>query len=321
MVALQHEGAEGERLCSGPIDALAGGQHLGACVVHLLHSAVHPHCVRDLGDALADLHQRVAGDTRRLHLGELIGRLEAGPVAGQPVALLRLDVLALLELIRERVGDHLVQAVDLLLRHGALRQQLLAVLRVRVLVLADDFVHQGLREGRLVDLVVPKLSVAHQVDHHVALPSLAPLRGELEDVRDGLGVVAVHVEDGHVHALRHARAVLGRPRRLRVRRERHLIVDHNVDAAADSVVRQARHVERLHDNPLPGKAAVAVEEEGHRFGAVLVAHVELLCTHLAKHQGVDGLQVGGVGDQAQVDGVAAVRRAVKRRSQVILHVT
>ena len=61
-----------------------------------------------------------------------------------------------------------------------------------------------------------------------------------------------------------------------------LIVDHNVDAAADSVVRQARHVERLHDNPLPGKAAVAVEEEGHRFGAVLVAHVELLCTHLAE---------------------------------------
>jgi hypothetical protein len=49
-----------------------------------------------------------------------------------------------------------VQAVDLLLRHGALRQQLLAVLRVRVLIVTADTV---LNKDILCSIVIMFLKI------------------------------------------------------------------------------------------------------------------------------------------------------------------
>jgi hypothetical protein len=50
----------------------------------------------------------------------------------------------------------------------------------RALVPPDLPVQHGLGEHGLVNLVVPVLAVAHEVDHHVALPRLAPLGRQLE---------------------------------------------------------------------------------------------------------------------------------------------
>ena len=57
----------------------------------------------------------------------------------------------------------------------------------------------------------------------------------------------------------------------------HLVVDHEVHAAADRVVHQAAHVERLVHDALPGEGAVAVQQDGQRLGALLlVVRVVLL---------------------------------------------
>ena len=51
---------------------------------------------------------------------------------------------------------------------------------------AARLVHQRLRELGLVDLVVPVAPVAHHVHHHVRLPALPPVRGQLADVHHRL---------------------------------------------------------------------------------------------------------------------------------------
>ena len=61
-----------------------------------------------------------------------------------------------------------------------------------------------LRERRLVALVVPVLAVAAQVDERVAMEPLAEVDREIDDLRDGLGILAVDVED---RDLQHARDV------------------------------------------------------------------------------------------------------------------
>ena len=83
-------------------------------------------------------------------------------------------------------------------------------------------VHEGLREAGLVDLVVPVLAVADEVDDDVAVPALAPLGRQLVCARHRLHVVAVHVQDGRVQRLGYVRAVRRRAALARVRREGHL---------------------------------------------------------------------------------------------------
>ena len=83
-------------------------------------------------------------------------------------------------------------------------------------------VHERLREGRLVDLVVSVAPVAHQVHDHVRVEALAPLRRELHGVDHRLDIVAVDVEDGAVECLGHIRAVDGRAGGLGVCSEGHL---------------------------------------------------------------------------------------------------
>ena len=69
-------------------------------------------------------------------------------------------------------------------------------------MLADLTVEHRLREHRLVDLVVPVLAVADQLDDNIRLERLAPLGRQLEDLDHILHVIAVHVEHRDVEACR-----------------------------------------------------------------------------------------------------------------------
>src|SRR5437667_284554 len=91
------------------------------------------------------------------------------------------------------VGD---PALHLVGGDGALRHEALAVLRQHGRVRGDRLVHQGLGEGRVVELVVPVAAVANQVDDRVLLEPLAEADGQPRRLHGGLRVIAVHVEDG-----------------------------------------------------------------------------------------------------------------------------
>ena len=68
----------------------------------------------------------------------------------------------------------------------------------------DGCIHLGLREARLIALVVAVFAVAIQVDDHVLVKPLAVFDGEVHDLHDGLGVFAVDVKH---RATKHARDV------------------------------------------------------------------------------------------------------------------
>ena len=79
----------------------------------------------------------------------------------------------------------------------------------------DELVHQRLRERGVVRLVVPAATVRHEIDDDVLVEGLAELEGQARDAHDGLGVVAVDVEDGRLDHARHvgrvdARAAVAR---------------------------------------------------------------------------------------------------------------
>ncbi len=85
-----------------------------------------------------------------------------------------------------------------------------------------NLVHEGLREGGFVDLVVPIAAVAHDVHDHITFPALPPLARQLARASHRLHVIAVDMQDRRVEGLGHVRAVGGGSRLARIRRERHL---------------------------------------------------------------------------------------------------
>ena len=136
---------------------------------------------------------------------------------------------------------------------------------------------------------------------------------------DGLGVVAVHVQDGRLHDLGDLRAVGAGARVGRQGGEADLVVDHEMDGAADAVAAEIAEIEALGHQPLTGERRVAVHQDRHHLAALGVAALVLLGACLAQHHGIDRLEVRGIGRQRDVDG-GAVELAVGRGAEMVFHV-
>ena len=142
-------------------------------------------------------------------------------------------------------------------------------------VVGDRPVHQRLGVARVVALVVPVAAIAPHVDDDVLVEPLAVLEGELGDPGTRLGVVAVDVEDRRLHRLGDVAAVQRRPGELGRRREPDLVVDDQVDRAADAIAGDVAHRQRLGDDSLAGERRVTVDVDRQdgirpwRLGTVL----------------------------------------------------
>src|SRR3546814_4319166 len=69
-------------------------------------------------------------------------------------------------------------------------------------MLANLRVHQRLREARLVSFVVTEAAIAPHVDHDVAVKRLTEFDRHLAGERHRLRIIAIHMENGSLHALR-----------------------------------------------------------------------------------------------------------------------
>ena len=118
------------------------------------------------------------------------------------------------------------------------------------------------------------------------------------DGDDGLGVLAVDVEDRHLDHLGDVGAIPGRSALAGRGGEADLVVHHDVDRAAGLVPGELREVERLGDQPLAGERGVAVDQDRQAQPAVLVLEPPLLGPHPPLDHRVDRLEVAGVGRQA-----------------------
>jgi hypothetical protein len=193
----------------------------------------------------------------------------------------------------------------------ALGLQLACVQLARARPRADDLVHQRLGRGRLVGLVVAVAAVADQVDDHVALEGLAIVQRDLGAEQHRLRIVAVDVEHRRRDDLGDIRAVARGARVFRVvGGEAHLVVDHDVDGAADRVIARLRHLEQLHHHALAGEGRVAVDQDRHHLGARGVLAARLARAHRTGDYRVDDLQVRGIEAQRQVH--RAARRGSRR---------
>jgi hypothetical protein len=187
-------------------------------------------------------------------------------------------------------------------------------------VALDLRVHERLGVARLVALVVTPAPVTDEVDDDVLLEALPVLVGEGGHVHHGLGVVAVHVQDGGLHHLGDVRAVGRAAGVLGQGREADLVVDHHVDGAARRVALQAREVQGLRHDPLAREGGVAVEEDGQDLRALLVVERVLPRAHHPLHHRVHPLEVARVRGHAHGQRLARVRVVGAGGPQVVLHV-
>ena len=139
-----------------------------------------------------------------------------GRVAGGLEDLLELLLVVPQQLLGVLDGD--VAAAD----------QLLGVELADAALGVDDLVHLRVGHRRVVALVVAAPAVADQVDHDVLVERLAVFEGQPRHPYDGLGVVAVDVEDRRLDHPGDVGAVERRAAVLRRGGEADLVVDHDV---------------------------------------------------------------------------------------------
>lgn len=326
VVAFQHQGAEGQGLTGGPVDALAGLHGLVSGVQNTLQVSVHLEALWRLGDILTDLLQDTFVDgsreVRQDLGGQLLRGLEVLPWGGQPLSGGWLVLLGLGEGLLQEVPHPLLVLVHVLLGEGAFLDQFAGVVAEHGGLVRDLLVHERLGERRLVGFVVAVLSVAHDVDDDIGVEGCSPFRGQVEHEGDGLNVVSIHVEDGGVDGLGNVGGVQGGSRGARVGGETDLVVDDDVHGTAGGVGGQGLEAHGLVDDTLGGESRVTVQQDRH--GLVELANVVLVLldgSGLAQDHAVLGLQVGGVGDEGQVDVLAGGGGSLVVHAQVVLDVT
>jgi hypothetical protein len=217
------DGPERQEFAEGPVD-LTRSRHLDALLQELLELRVHREAGGRVVEGVADRVDQAEVDARVEDVGRAVvvllgdGALEVGNCVvvvcdhrdGAGLRGVRLAEGAL-----EAVLEIAVRSLVLLLRDVAAADERLGVEGADASLRLDEAVHQGLRHRRVVALVVPAAAVADEVDDDVALELLAVGERQLRDAGDGLGVVAVHVEDRRLDRLRDVgrvdrRAPLGR---------------------------------------------------------------------------------------------------------------
>ena len=135
-----------------------------------------------------------------------------------------------------------------------------------------------------------------------------------------LGVVAVDVEDRGLHRLGDVAAVDRRAGELGRGGEPDLVVDDEVDRAADPIAGDVAHRQGLGDDALAGERGVAVDED--RQHGIRAGRVDLVLggPDHALDDRVDGLQVARVGGELEEDVGAGRAHVLAGRAEVVLHV-
>src|SRR4029453_14560472 len=109
-------------------------------------------------------------------------------------------------------------------------------------MLGDLFVHDRLREGRLIAFVVPIAPIANEIDEKVALKLRAIGESEQRYLDTGFRIVGIHVHDGNLEAAREPARIRRAVRVFGTSREPELIVDDDVNSAAGAIARKPAQV-------------------------------------------------------------------------------
>jgi len=194
VVALSEEGAKGKSLSESPIEAISGLDHLDLGLETVLETGMQDEILGEVQELETELLDLFSRDSSGNFLGLGTRRLETSPVALEPVRGGLLVRVTLLEALVEIVVELVIDLLDLSLSEHTLGHELSRVDREGGGVVVDDFVHGGLGEAGLIELVVTETTVAVDVDDGVLLELLTVLDGDLGAVDDGFGIISVDVQ-------------------------------------------------------------------------------------------------------------------------------
>ena len=106
------------------------------------------------------------------------------------------------------------------------------------------------------------LPVTEQVDEHIAVPTRPVIARNAHHLNDRLGIVSIDVEHEALRDFADVRAVCGAAGVEVVRGEADLVVDDEVQGAADAVAVELRHLGNFVDDALAGDGRIAMNENG-----------------------------------------------------------
>ena len=275
------------------------------------------------GDPVADVPERFecyasATAARVVHVAR---GSDVGPPPVEPIGTVRLVPGACLELDIELGAPVRAHLLHFVRADDVLRHELVGVDLAGRGVIAYGLVHQGLRERRLIALVVPVTAIAEHVNDNGVLEFLPKLGRHFGGKHHRFRIIAVGMKDRRLDHLGDVRGIRRGARITRIGSEPDLIVDDEMHRAAGAVAAQSRQAEALGDDPLARKGGISGDQERHHHGAVLArgAELVLLGAHLAEHDRVDDLQMRGVRGQRQMHAVA-VELAIRGGAEMIFDV-
>lgn len=309
-----------EGLSRSHIDSFSRGDGLESRFEDLLDLGVQGHGARDRGELNSDLLELGDGDGGVFdlaELGRLLGRL---PLSGGP--LLYFEGL-MLRVVEGLLQPLLVLAFQLRnegLIDDSLTDQFLGVELGDGQVLIDDLVHDGLREPGHILLVVAESAVADEVDDYVLLESLSEFEGDDHDLVNDVWLVRVDVEDGTFDRLGDLTRVGAGTVLSWGRGESDLVVDDDVEGSVGGESVQVAHLEGLVDDSLSADCGVSVDDDAHGVVSLAVLGKILDGSSGSHDAGIDGLKVGRVGDNSQIDTLVSAFD-ILTNSKVVLYVS
>ena len=163
------------------------------------------------------------------------------------------------------------------------------------------FIHQRLRQGRGVLLVVAKFAKTDDVHHHIFAKFQAELQCQLGGQDHGLGIIAIDMQHWRFDHLDNVRAVQGGAAVTRVAGGKaDLVVDHDMHCAAGGVATGLSQREGLHHHPLAGESRVAVNQHRQHLLAVRVAAAVHAGSYRTLNHRVDDFKMRRIESQGQV---------------------
>ena len=125
--------------------------------------------------------------------------------------------------------------------------------------LLDRAIHDRLREGRLVILIMPVAAIADDVQHEIRGKLLAKFRRHARREHHRFRLVPVHMQDRHLNGFRNVRAIQPGIRMRWHRGEADLVVHDHMDRPARAVAVQLAHRQRLIHQALARERRVAMQ--------------------------------------------------------------
>src|ERR1051326_5937113 len=162
------------------------------------------------------------------------------------------------------------------------------------LAFGDRTVENGLGESRFIAFVVTQAAITIHAHYDVALEFETKIHRQPDDLRHRFGVFPVHVKNRDLEHSPDVRRVGAGPSFAWTGGESYLVVDDDMESAADRVRRQLAEIESLLNHPFTRKSRVSVDEQGHAPPSRIVACPVLLGPGASQGHWVHELQVARV---------------------------